>query len=316
MDYRSDLLLAWQQSGSIFARVLRAHGTDDPTQRLGPSEPEPQLQAMLSDNNHGMVAWSSTSPAGSGGSAAPVTTTYIDISGTGVRFGGPQTVATYSDPAEVGKSEGSLALVRLADENVQMGWTTVEDGHYVVRSAPAVYATSSLTTLLSNPDEDAVLADLAAGPANEAIALWTNGPRQAPSLQSVSSAPVESVPWESTTPPAAPAQPAQSELWEARTSIVPRDHVVLQPPEMIAPAGPVADPTVAVDPRNDDAVAAWSLVGADPSVEYSVSAGASGYRPHPPSSERNVAITGGEWMRIALAAGASAAEQALAAMNG
>jgi len=133
MDYRSDLLLAWQQSGSIFARVLRAHGTDDPTQRLGPSEPEPQLQAMLSDNNHGMVAWSSTSPAGSGGSAAPVTTTYIDISGTGVRFGGPQTVATYSDPAEVGKSEGSLALVRLADENVQMGWTTVEDGHYVVR---------------------------------------------------------------------------------------------------------------------------------------------------------------------------------------
>ena len=162
-----------------------------------------------------------------------------------------------------------------------MGWTTVEDGHYVVRSAPAVYATSSLTTLLSNPDEDAVLADLAAGPANEAIALWTNGPRQAPSLQSVSSAPVESAPWESTTPPAAPAEPAQSELWEARTSIAPGDHVVLRPAEMIAPAGPVADPTVAVDPRNETRSRRGRWWERDPSVEYSVSAGASGYHPHP-----------------------------------
>ncbi len=315
MDYRSDLLLAWEQSGSIFARVLRARGGAQPTQLLGSSAPEPQLQASLSDNNHGMVAWSSTAPAGSGGASTPVTSTYIDISAAGVRFGAPATVATYADPAEVGKSAGSLALVRLADENVQMAWTTAEYGHYVVRSSAAVYASSSVTTLLSNPDEDAVLADLAAGPANEAIALWTNGPRQASSFQSVPSQPLPSTPWESTTPPAAPPEPTQSELWEARTSVAPRDRVVLTPPEVVAPAGPIADPTLAIDPRNDDAVAAWSLVRDDPSVEYSVGQGVSGYRPRAPSAARRVAISAGEWMRVALA-GASAAQRALSAISG
>jgi hypothetical protein len=269
---------------------------------------------MLSDNNHGMVAWSSTAPAGSG-VATPVTTTYIDISGTGVRFGTPGTVASFADPAEVGKSAGSLSLARLADENVQMAWTSAEYGHYVVRSAAAVYATSNATTLLSNPDENAVLAALAPGPANEAIALWTNGPRQGSSFESVPTEPIPSTTWESTTPPAPPPEPAESELWDARTSIAPGDRVVLLPAEMIAPLGPIADPTVAVDPRNDDAVAAWSLVGANPSVDYSVSRGISGYHPHPPSSQRSVAIRGAEWMRIALAAGASAANRALAAMT-
>ena len=315
MDYRSDLLLAWQQSGSIFARVLRARGTDDPTQRLGPSAPEPQLQAMISDNNHGMVAWSSMAPAGTDGTSTPVTTTYIDISGAGVLFGAPATVASYADPAEVGKTVGSLQLVRLADENVQMAWTTAEYGHYVVRSSAAVYATSPLTTLLSNPDEDAVLADLAAGPANEVIAMWTNGPRQGASFQSVPSQPLPSASWESTVPPAAPAGPVQSALWDARTSIAAGDRVVTGPAERIAPVGPIADPTVAVDPRNDDAVAAWSLVGASPSVEYAVSAGTSGYHPHPPSAARLMPRQGGEWMRLALTASASAARLALTALT-
>jgi hypothetical protein len=292
MDYRSDILLAWQQSGSIFARVLRAHGSDDPTQRVGASEPDPQLQALVSDNNHGMVAWSSTAPASGGGT--PVTTTYIDMSGVGVRFGAPRVVASFSDPAEVGRGAGSLSLVRIADENVQMAWTTAEDGHYEVRSAPAVYAASATTTLLSDPSQDAVLATLAPGPANEAIALWTNAPSK----------------------PATAGAPAESELWAARTTIVPRDHVVAQPPELIAPTAPIVDPTVALDPANDDALAAWYEPGSPASIDYSVSAGAPAYRPHPPSPYVHVPISGGEWMKIALAAGASAAAQALAAMSG
>jgi hypothetical protein len=106
-----------------------------------------------------------------------------------------------------------------------------------------------------------------------------------------------------------------SELWDASTTIVPRDHVVSEPPEMIAPESPIVSPTVAVDPANDDAVAAWSLAGVGASVEYSVSPGAEGYRPHPPSAARRTPLTPGQWMGIAFAAGASAAEQALAAME-
>jgi hypothetical protein len=293
MDYRSDILLAWQQSGSIFARVLRAHGSDDPTQRLGASEPDPQLQALVSDNNHGMVAWSSTAPPAHGG--APVTTTYIDISGLGVRFGAPRVVTSFSDPAEVGRSAGSLALVRIADENVQMAWTTAEDGRYEVRSAPAVYAASpAATTLLSDPSEDAVLASLAPGPANEAIALWTSAPRR---------------------PPGA-GTPAESELWSARTTIVPRDHVVVASPEVVASSAPIAEPTIAVDPANDEALAAWYEGGSPASIDYAVSPGVAGYRPHPPTPVVHVSLSRAEWMKIALAAGASAAAQALAAMSG
>ncbi|HEV2982455.1 MAG TPA: hypothetical protein VGX51_13590, partial [Solirubrobacteraceae bacterium] len=58
MDYRSDVLVAWQQRGAIFAHMLRASGRAEPTQRLGPSGPDPQLRALVSDNDHGMVAWS------------------------------------------------------------------------------------------------------------------------------------------------------------------------------------------------------------------------------------------------------------------
>jgi hypothetical protein len=297
MDYRSDILLAWQQSGSIFARVLRAHGSDDPTQRVGASGPYPQLQALVSDNNHGMLAWSSTAHPSGGG--PPVTTTFIDISGKGVLFGSPRVVASFDDPAEVGTGAGSVALVRIADENVQMAWTTAEDGHYAVRSAPAVYAASPETTLLSNPAQDAVLAALAPGPANEAIALWTNSP------QRFAPAPGTGV---------GQAAGGETELWAARTNIVPRDHVVTDPPEEVAPAGPIAHPTLAVDPANDDALAAWLQGGPSPRIEYAVSPGAAGYRPHPPSAD-TPPITGGEWMRIALAASASAAARALAAIT-
>ncbi len=321
MDYRSDLLLVWQQSGSIFARVLRGRGSDDPTQRLAPCPPYPQLEALISDNNHGMVAWSST-VEGKGAGSGPVTKTYIEMSGVGVRFGGtPGLVASFGDPAQVGRSEGSLELVRLADENVEMGWTTVEDGRYVVRAAPAVYATSGSTTLISNPAEDAILADLAAGPDDEAIALWTNRPRlqgaasEARARVGARARVSASGQWDSTSGPDEGSATVASELWDASTTIVPRDHVVSEPPEMIAPESPIVSPTVAVDPANDDAVAAWSLAGVGASVEYSVSPGAEGYRPHPPSAARRTPLTPGQWMGIAFAAGASAAEQALAAME-
>ena len=60
MDYRSDVLIAWQQNGAIYAHMLRASGRTDPTQRVGPSNPNPQIRAVVSDNDHGMIAWSST----------------------------------------------------------------------------------------------------------------------------------------------------------------------------------------------------------------------------------------------------------------
>jgi hypothetical protein len=283
MDYRSDVLLAWQQNGSIYAHMLRASARTDPTQRLGPSGPNPQLQALVSDNDHGMVVWSSTEAR----PGAPARTRiHVDLSTAGVRFGTPKLLASYPDPARAGEEPGSLALVRLSSENVVLAWTASERGRYVVRAAPAVFAATRPTTLLSDPSRDAVLADLAPGPSAEAVALWSSPAGASPAGASAGGA-------------------HGSELWAARTFIARGDHLLSGPRTRIAAAGATGAASVAVDPRSDRAVAAWVTQGARPRVAYAVGPGAAGYRPAASSS-------GTHWLRITLAALAAGAVLALA----
>ena len=281
MDYRTDLLLAWQQNGAVYARMLRSSGVEDPVQRIGPSAPYPQIQAVVSDNNHGMIAWSSTElPKGS----TARTRVYLDLSTTGVRFGQPRQLASFADPQQVGRRAGSLALERLSTENVMLAWTVAEQGHYAIRAAPAVFAASGHTTRLSDPNSQAILADLAPGPAGEAIALWSTAPEAAGGALDA----------------------RRAELWAARTSIVPHARVAVRRPELIAAAGPNADATVGVDPANDHAVAAWLTVTAPERIEYAVGIGAAGYRPRLQAATAT-AGAGTHWLRITLTAAGLAA---------
>jgi hypothetical protein len=277
MDYRADVLLAWQQNGGIYVRMLRSSGQDDPTQRIGPSGPDPQIQAVVSDNDHGMIAWSSTEVPKRGTARTRI---YLDLSAVGVRFGQPLQLASFADPQRVGRSPGSLALERLSTENVMLAWTVAERGHYVVRAAPAVFAASRPTTRLSDPRSQAILADLAPGPAGEAIALWSTAPRFVGGTLDM----------------------GRAELWAARTSIRPHAHVVLRAPEKIAAAGPSVAATVAVDPATDRAVAAWLTLTAPEHIEYAVAVGEAGYRPRPPTATMGPAGAGTHWLRITLAA--------------
>jgi hypothetical protein len=284
MDYRADVLLAWQQNGSVYAHMLRASGRAEPTQRIGASTPDPQLRALVSDNDHGMIAWSS---ADAPGSSAARTHLYIDLSAAGVRFGAPRLLASFSDPAHVGHSPGSLMLVRLSSENVVLAWTDAEHGHYVVRAAPAVFAATRPTTLLSDPQGQAVLSDLAPGPAREAIAVWR------------------------ASPVGSPLDPSRTELWAARTFIESHDRLAFGDRGRIATAGPNVDPSVAVDPANDRAVTAWLTAGPRPSVQYAISFGASGYHPRPAADALPPPGGGTHWLRITLAAAALAGAVAL-----
>jgi hypothetical protein len=277
MDYRSDVLLAWQQNGAVYARMLRASGRSDPTQRVGPSDPNPQIHALVSDNDHGMIAWTSTEiPRRS----TARTRVYLSLSAAGVRLRAPELLAAFTDPQQVGRSPGSLALERLSTENVMLAWTVAEHGHYLIRAAPAVFAASGPATRLSDPHSQAVLADLAPGSAGEAIALWSSAPRLG----------------------GGGLDAHRTELWATRTYIRPHAHVVFGVPEMIVRAGPNVAPTVAVDPANDRAVAAWMTVGATRRIEYSMRAGAVGYRPRPPLAAPLPPAPGTHSLRIALAA--------------
>ena len=287
MDYRADVLVAWQQGGGIYAHMVRASGRPDPTQRLGPSAPDPQLRALVSDNDHGMVVWSSTQ-AEAGRPAH--TTTFIDLSGPGVRFGAPRRLASFSDPSRAGQAPGSLALVRLSSENVMLAWTTRERGRYLVRAAPAVYAATRPAAVLSDArGSQSVLSDLAAGPAGEAIAVWR-------------------------TSRGAAFDPGAAELWSARTFILRHDRPGAAPAERLSRAGPNLAASVAVDPANDRAVATWLAGGARGKVEYASAAGAAGYRPRPTPAVAPHAGAGTHWLRITLAAIAAAALVAAAGL--
>jgi hypothetical protein len=276
MDYRSDVLVAWQQNGAIYARMLRASGRTEPTQRVGPSAPNPQLRALVSDNDHGMIAWSSAEGSSS-------TSVRIAFSDAGVRFRGSRLVASFADPQGAARTPGSLALARLSTENVMLAWTDTDAGNFVVRAAPAVFAGTRPATLLSDPRSHSVLAGLAAGAAGEAVVLWRSDARG--------------------SPPGA----AREELWAARTTIERHGRVGSRAAEVLAPAIGSAGVGVAVDPASDRAVAAWLTPGAHPSVEYAIGPGALGYRPRSLAVSATQTAGASHPYRIALAAAAAAA---------
>ena len=284
LDFRSDVLLAWQQNGAVYADMLRASGRIDPVQQAGPSAPHPQLQALVSDNDHGVLAWSSPADPSRPGSR---TRTYIDLSAAGVRFGTPRLLASFPDPADAGRSPGSLALVRLSSENAIVAWTDARNGHYVVRGSPTVFAPTRPALAISDPRGQAVLAGLAAGPQREAVALWTS-------------------------PPNGERDPraARTRLWAARTFVVPHDRLAERRPQIVATPGALASVSIAVDPADDRPLVAWLARKAGGSLQYVVgnpSAGAAAaLRSGPPLVSGRHAGAGGPWLALTLAAAAAA----------
>ena len=265
LDYRSDVLVAWQQSGSVYAHMLRASGRPEPTQRAGDATAKLQLQALVSDNDHGMLAWSSTSSEG-----VPLTSVYYERSGRGVRFGAPRRLALFADPAGAGSTAGSLALVRLSNENVLLAWTQVRSGRYAVQVAPAVYAGRRPAALLSDPGSDSVLADVATGPEREAIAVWRS------------------------TPGGTGFDPSRAELWTARTFTRPGDRPASASAVRLAAAGPLRGAGAGVDPASDRPVVAWLAGDPRPHVEYIAGRADPRYRPR-------AARGATHWLRITLA---------------
>jgi hypothetical protein len=285
MDFRSDVLLAWQQNGAVSADMLRASGRSDPVQQVGPSAPHPQLQALVSDNDHGVLAWSSPANARRPGSR---TRTYIDLSAAGVRFGTPRLLASFPDPADAGRSLGSLGLVRLSSENAIVAWTDARNGHYVVRGSPTVFAATRPALAISDPGGQAVLAGLAAGPRGEAIALWT-GPANG-----------ESDP-----------RAARTRLWAARTFVVPHDRLAERRPEIVAAPGALTSVSIAVDPADDRPLVAWLAPKAGGRIQYVVGGGPAGAAAalgtgHP-SAAGPSARAGTPWLALTLASAAAGA---------
>jgi hypothetical protein len=240
MDFRSDAILAWVQAGSVWVRDLPAKGPPRAPQRLGPAGSESHVAALLSDDNRGMVMWSDR--------RGSTTETYLDYSATGPRFGRPSLLERDDDPPSIVPPASSPLLIRLSSESVMSAWAGVEGAGWVIRTAPIDQRGLQTVSTISTPGGDALLSALAPGPRGEAVALFT----------------------EPTT--GSDGQPSTSDqaLWAARGIDAAPGRTLFALPEQVAPAGPVAGATVAVEPGSDRALAAWR--GAGGQITYSLRA--------------------------------------------
>jgi hypothetical protein len=232
LDYRGDAIVVWAQRGWILRRVLRTGGRLESIERVAPSPPGPHLQALISDDNRGIVAWTTETSVG----GAPTTTVYLDASLPGVHFSHrPRLLEQFRDPPGVQLPEGSMRLVRLANEGVLLAWTGMSAGHLVIRAASISLDAPRPASLVSDASQDAVLADLATGPHSEAIALWTSAPRTQAGFDA-----------------------AREQVIAARGVVEAPGLAAFSAPEPIAGPGPLTTPSAAFDPTTDTAIAVWA----------------------------------------------------------
>ncbi|HTU78389.1 MAG TPA: hypothetical protein VMF09_06485 [Solirubrobacteraceae bacterium] len=240
LDYRSEALAVWAQAGAIYARLLPAQGAPGPIQRLARGARDPQITAVLSDDEHGIVAWSER--------RGDETAVYLDRSAVGVRFGAAELVERFRDPDGLLAPAASPRLVRLSSESVMLAWAGEAGGRWVVRTAPVDLDRLGPASTIAAPGGDALLAGLAPGPHGEALVLWTEPQDEG----------------------AGRVELARQALFAARGYDAYPGETYFGEAEQIAPPAPVAGASAAFDPDSGRAVAVWRGQGG--AIEYSIRA--------------------------------------------
>jgi hypothetical protein len=238
MDYRSEVLAVWVQGGAIYARLLPNEGAARPLQRLARVGESAHVAALLSDDGRAIVAWSERH--------GEQTSVYIDRSGAGVRFRAAQLLESFSDPDGLDAPAASPSLVRLSSESVMLAWAGAEASHWVVRTAPVYMGGVGVVGTIAAPGADVLLDCLAAGPAADALLLWT---QPAPSA-------------------GAPPDLERQSIFAATGFDAGDQRTVFGAPQLVAAPAAVDDLSGAFDPASDRPVAVWQ--GQDGRIEYSV----------------------------------------------
>jgi hypothetical protein len=227
LDFRSDRLVVFSRGGSLFARELPGKGAPHALQRLGPSPPVgAHVAALLSDDDRAIVAWTVRHSG--------LTSVYVSHSQPGVRFTAPRLLEEFSDPPGLPGYVDSPQLIRLSSESVILAWTGAVAGHWAIRAAAIDQGGMLPPSTLSPAGRNALLAAIAPGPNDEALALWSE-----------------------PQPSAAGLDLGEQAIYAARGFDGYPERVKFAAPELVAPPGPNSDATVVFDPDSDRAVAAW-----------------------------------------------------------
>jgi hypothetical protein len=227
LDYRTDALTVWAQAGSLWAHDLPASGAFQPVSRLAAVGPHVRIAALLSDDGQATVAWSEEH--------AGVTSVYLERSRPGVQFDRPVLLERFRDPDGLRDPAGSPRLVRLSSESVMMAWAGSAAERWVLHTAAIDFHGLGAIGTIAAPAGDALLDDLAPGPAGNALALWSEpqpGAGGAPDM-------------------------GRQALFSARGFDVHPDATRFGAPEEVAPPGAHSNATLALDPASNRAVAVW-----------------------------------------------------------
>lgn len=238
LDYRTDALVVWAHDGALYAHDLPGKGAARPVQRLAAVDSHVSIAALLSDDYRGIIVWSEQ--------RGQQTSVYFDQSAVGVHFGAPKLLERFTDADGLSAPAGSPRLIRLSNEGVMAAWAGVAAGHWVVRTAAFDQHGIGPPSTIAAPHGDALLCDLAPGPASEALVLW-----------------VEPQPGEGGRPD------LQREAILAARGIDARPRrTIFGAPEEVAPPGAYGEATVAIDPNSDRALAVWRAEGG--ALQYAV----------------------------------------------
>jgi hypothetical protein len=265
MDYRSDALVAWERGGVIWARFMP--GSDRiayPSRRVATAAPGAQIAAVLSDDNRAILAFSETKSG--------VTSVYAELSSPMVRFGQPRLLERFADPGG-DRAPSGPRLVRLASESVMLAWTGAASGRWTVRTAAVDLNGVRPASTISAPGHDAILADLAPGPAGEAIALWSEP--QTSSAGGSTSGPAGGRPDGRAAggPAAGPLGYGDRALYGARGIDAYPGRTIFGAPQLIAAPGTdgtTGQASVGIDPDSDRALVAWRTPAG--AIDYSLHA--------------------------------------------
>jgi len=248
MDFRADRLVVWAQRGQIWAQDITNDGRIRARQLLGPSGYAPQIAAVLSDDNRAFVIWTDEPPPGAGGA----TQILLAHSAVGPTFHGARTLASFTEPAGVRLTPGAIGAERLSDEGVALLWPAMVAGNYVVEAAGVTQTGVRPPSVLAEAGQDVRLAAVATGPDNELVVVLALAPRTASGFDQL-----------------------HQELLATRSDVVRASTGLgFGPLDVIAPSGANIDPSVAIDPGSDTALAAWQTSAAGvPQIEYALGSG-------------------------------------------
>jgi hypothetical protein len=244
MDFRADTIVAWSSGGEIWSRWVTNHGHMGSIQRLGPSGADPQISAVLSDDDRAFVAWTDEPPLGVSGT----TRVYLDHSAIGVVFKPTSPLEHFTEPADERLGPGAVALERLSGEGLAFVWPTMVEDRYAVEAAGLTSHQLLAPSVLSLTGSDVRLGAVATGPTDDVVAILEVAPRLA----------------------AGGFDLTQQALYAARSGTN-HQGFGFDALEPVAAAGPNTDPSLAIDPASGRALAAWqAVVQGMPQVAWSL----------------------------------------------